>query len=438
MASSQIPLPEKLDSKKPEEWKRWIERFECYRIAAGLYEKDEKVQINTLVYAMGGNANEIFRSFQLAEADQEYETVKGRFATHFVGRTNVIFERARFNQRVQGEQESVIHFIESLYELADTCQFGTLKEELIRDRIVVGIRNAVLSQKLMQDDTLTLKKAVKQAKSSELVKEHHEILKGDGEDGKINRIRYKKRRPPKDEGKLPEKSKDQKNSRRPPVKKCYRCGNSPTHKREECPAINATCLKCKKRGHYASECKSKIVRSVDEEIQSGTSDEDCYFLGAVEGDKSQAKWSVNLSLGKANTRFKIDTGADVTVIPESLYLQTVMGKLQKSSRELFGPGQSKLSVKGVIKGNLKTGSGKTTTQEVYVMKNLKEPLLGRPAIDALNLVQKVETIHSNHSASIEQEAKTMYPKLFKGLGELEGEFSIKLTPGSTPYAITTP
>ena len=32
----------------------------------------------------------------------------------------------------------------------------------------------------------------------------------------------------------------------------------------------------------------------------------------------------------------------------------------------------------------------------------------------------------------------MYPYLFKGLGELEREFSIKLTPGSAPYAITTP
>ena len=69
MASSQIPLPDKLHSKKPEEWKRWIERFECYRIA-GLEAKEEKVQINTLVYAMGGNANEIFKSFQLTEEDQ--------------------------------------------------------------------------------------------------------------------------------------------------------------------------------------------------------------------------------------------------------------------------------------------------------------------------------------------------------------------------------
>ena len=109
---------------------------------------------------MGGNANEILRSFQLSEADQASDAVKARFATLFVGRTNVIFERARFNKRIQGDQESVIDFIESLYQLAETCQFGALKDELIRDRIVIGIRNAALPQKLMQDDTLTLDKAV--------------------------------------------------------------------------------------------------------------------------------------------------------------------------------------------------------------------------------------------------------------------------------------
>ena len=42
------------------------------------------------------------------------------------------------------------------------------------------------------------------------MKEHHEILKGDGEDGKINRIPVKERRPPKDKGKIPENTKDQK------------------------------------------------------------------------------------------------------------------------------------------------------------------------------------------------------------------------------------
>ena len=71
------------------------------------------------------------------------------------------------------------------------------------------------------------------------------------------------------------------------------------------------------------------------------------------------------------------------------------------------------------------------------MENLNEPLLGRPAIDALNLVKGVQAIQSDQSSAIE-EAKTTYLKLFKGLGELSGEFSIKLKPGSTPFALTTP
>ena len=129
---------------------------------------------------------------------------------------------------------------------------------------------------------------MKQGKSPELVEKHHEILKGDGEDGKINGIRVKKRRTPKDKGKIPENTKDQKNSTRPPAKKCYRCGKSP-HRREECPAINATCRKCKNRARYASECKIKVVLSVEDERQGGNSDEDCYFLGAVEDNEFQTK-----------------------------------------------------------------------------------------------------------------------------------------------------
>ena len=67
MATAQISLPEKLDSKKPKDWKRWKERLECYRIAAGLNDKDDKVQISTLVYAMGGSANDILKSFHISE-----------------------------------------------------------------------------------------------------------------------------------------------------------------------------------------------------------------------------------------------------------------------------------------------------------------------------------------------------------------------------------
>ena len=41
----------------------------------------------------------------------------------------------------------------------------------------------------MQDEKLTLEKAVEVDKSSELVKQHHEILKGDDEEAKISAVR---------------------------------------------------------------------------------------------------------------------------------------------------------------------------------------------------------------------------------------------------------
>ena len=44
--------------------------------------------------------------------------------------------------------EPVEQFITSLYNLAADCKFGELKDKLIRDRIVVGIRDASLLGRL--------------------------------------------------------------------------------------------------------------------------------------------------------------------------------------------------------------------------------------------------------------------------------------------------
>ena len=69
-----------------------------------------------------------------------------KFDTFFKVRKNFIFERARFNQRCQTEGESVEQFITTVYSLAENCEFGVLTDELIRDRIVVGISDNALSE----------------------------------------------------------------------------------------------------------------------------------------------------------------------------------------------------------------------------------------------------------------------------------------------------
>ena len=76
----------------------------------------------------------------------------------FQVRRNVISERARFNRHVQKERDSVEQFITSLYNLVETCAFGDIKEEMIHGRIVVGIRDQALSERLQTMADLTLEK----------------------------------------------------------------------------------------------------------------------------------------------------------------------------------------------------------------------------------------------------------------------------------------
>ena len=47
-----------------------------------------------------------------------------------------------------GTRETVDAFITALYELAEHCSYSELHDEMIRDRIVVGINDPKLSEKL--------------------------------------------------------------------------------------------------------------------------------------------------------------------------------------------------------------------------------------------------------------------------------------------------
>ena len=116
-------------------------------MASNLTEKFEENQVNTLVYSMGDAADDILITLGLtAENKKKYKPVTEKFTDHFVKKRNTIFERAKFNQRVQESGESVDAFITDLYSLAETCSYGGLREEMIRDRIVVGLQNAKLSE----------------------------------------------------------------------------------------------------------------------------------------------------------------------------------------------------------------------------------------------------------------------------------------------------
>ena len=68
-------------------------------------------------------------------------------------------------------------------------------------------------------------------------------------------------------------------------------------------------------GHYGSECLSKAT-AVTQEVEISSEEE--AFLGTV-ASKDNTSWSVNIRLQGIETGFKMDTGAEVTVISDEVY-----------------------------------------------------------------------------------------------------------------------
>jgi len=213
MATFQVASPSSFNFARLEEWPKWLKRFERFKQASGLAAKSEESQINTLIYKMGSKADDILQSFNLSDEDQKkYDTVITHFQDHFIARRNVIFERANFNSRIQEDGESADSFITSLYGLAEHCGFNDLHDKLIRDRIVVGIRDTALAEKLQMDPKLNLQKAVNAVQQSEAVKSQQTTVRGVAKpsDNTVDALQ---------KGRRPQKEQNKQFSSKPPVHK---------------------------------------------------------------------------------------------------------------------------------------------------------------------------------------------------------------------------
>lgn len=166
--------PESFNFRQPSAWPTWKERFARYRLASKLHNDDEDVQVSSLIYCMGSEAEKIFRQFGLNAADQNrYNVVLQRFDEYFLPRRNVIHERSNFHRRDQKVGESIEEYTRELFELADLGNFPD-KEATIRDRLVLGVRDRELSQKMQLEQDLTLDNAIKLARQHELVS--HQLM----------------------------------------------------------------------------------------------------------------------------------------------------------------------------------------------------------------------------------------------------------------------
>ena len=423
---------------KAEEWPAWITEFRRFRNAAKLSKESGEVQRDTLLYVMGPDSEKIFRSLkfekvtingdEVQEVDTDFETLVAKFNDYFVVKKNVIHERSKLQQRRQQEGETIEEFYRSLKELALHCGYQD-EDDQIRDRLVVGLQDPRLQEKLQLMPDLTLSKALEVSRQHEQVKKQ---IQGGSEEQNTDEAHFKRNPAGPSRGRRHTRGRNNsqyfsqdRREKRPEGSEGSRCGKCGyIHQPQNCPARGQKCRRCLKRNHFSRMCRTKAQDELHEDATDSDTESESrtYTLDAVDS-KENRPWTVNLKIKDTNVTFKIDTGADVSIISERTFHSLKRKPLLKKSKAILTSPGGRLQVKGEFWAQTSLKGRSYKFRIIVVASRMGSNLLSRSTAEKMGLVLRVEEIHK---------------EVFGSSGLLQTEpVPIHLKEDFTPYAIST-
>ena len=127
---------------------------------------------------MGKECLQLFMNLKLSEENRnDLSKCVDAFEAYFKPKCNIVYERFQFNACVQNTRENVDSYVNRLRKLASSCDYGELTDQLIRDRLIIGLLDKRTQERLLKEPTLTLDKAVDLARASEIAKKQVESMK---------------------------------------------------------------------------------------------------------------------------------------------------------------------------------------------------------------------------------------------------------------------
>ncbi|MCG8079184.1 MAG: DDE-type integrase/transposase/recombinase [Candidatus Thiodiazotropha taylori] len=188
------------------------------------------------------------------------------------------------------------------------------------------------------------------------------------------------------------------------------------------------CRKCHKSNHFAVCCKTKQVQEISQNVDTcsinNAGGAGATYLGSVDCDKdSENPWIVNLSICKSTVSFKIDTGADVTIMSESCYKSLEqIPPLNKNLSVLKSPGGN-VNCLGYFIAETYRNNHKFLIRIFVVKGNDQCNLLSRGASSAMKLVRRIDEIPE---------------RVFGKTGLINCDpVKIELRDDAVPYSVTT-
>lgn len=429
-------------------WMRFKQAFEFWMKGAGHERHDDDVKIAILLSVVGPDGLEIFNILPLTAADKEdFDEVMEAFDTYCGQKKNVIFERFVFTHRQQREGEKFDDFLRDITTLVQTCEYGNLRDSLLRDQIVFGLHDRAFSDKLMGREAreLTLEKVVEACKIEEQRREQMKVMSHSdpGPAGRVDQINKKGGATGKRMGKTSSEGQNRpkansshkttnqntnnntkkiaKSNNRSIVSNCSYCGYD--HAKGKCPAFGKTCSVCGRQNHFSTVCRNRSQTKNAGELSV------CY-MDVLESDTG-SPWCEVIRIDNMDVSCKLDTGADVNVLPARVLSKIGVTELEDISIVLQGFGTSS-KIKPLGKKTLKVVSRGVLHDLDFVIVDLDvNPILGLKSCVDLGLINRVFDVRSHSNA---QEFVDKYSDVFTGIGCFKQQHRLKVDPRASPTA----
>ena len=228
---------------------------------------------------------------------------------------------------------------------------------------------------------------------------------------------------------------------------CGRCGKH--HKPRHCPAYGQQCSACHKLHHFATVCRSKqsVPKALPQEPKKrihtvaghssparsdASSDNESTLLFdplKVHDLTQHSAWLSTLTTTNGNITCKLDTGAEASVLPTSVYNQLpIKPQLKPTNINLSAYGGATINPIGTC---LLQCQSKDQHHNVkfYVVTVDSQPILGLRDCEKLGLVKRLDVIETGQLTKTL--IKEQYKSVFTSLGNL-GKYHITLKESYTP------
>lgn len=434
------------ESNLAKEWKNWFIQFKIFLRASALENDDDSRKTALLLHHMGPDCLEIFSSFNVDIDKIKYDDLVKKFEDYFVPKANTALERHKFFTRSQRPNESIEDYVTALKNLSLNCEFGSLREDLVKDIFICGLRENLrfIKEKLLNEENIKLEKAVQTAKLLETSrlqalqldhvaststtfvgalssKSHESQTKG-------QKMTYKKNFYSKQQSHNDNKKDKKKNK----TQICRRCGQ--VHK-YRCPAQGVICKKCKKPNHFAKMCNKKKINAIEVESddqKSTHTEENDLFMGVIRESNNSSLWFTTIMISGREVKVQLDTGAQTNVMSFKKFKELNLNKENivpsKTNILTFSGEKIKLIGKCEIPCMIRN---KQETISFHIANLNCQTVFGLPTCVQFNLVSKIDIINSekqNNSICVFQE----YQDVFSGIGSLKVECNFKINPSVQP------